>query len=175
MLMTPFVAAVIWFSSVLSLPNLTLGISPESCSMTGPMRLHGPHQGAQKSTSTTPCWAVNFGKSESVTVETAPAMAEASRPTGINDSVSADSTDSLRFRGPPGFRRFGCLAGADSGECPTESAESRSAPVAKRGLLNLRHRPPCSNPQPPVALAVQVQYLSPAWAEKALRLIETDA
>src|ERR1041385_7867009 len=87
MLMTPCVTAVAWFSSVLSLPNLTLGISPESCSMTGPMRLHGPHHGAQKSTRTTPCWLVNLEKSESVTVETAPAMSVPSRLAGINDSV----------------------------------------------------------------------------------------
>src|ERR1041385_2359500 len=87
MLMTPCVTAVAWFSSVLSLPNLTLGISPESCSMTGPMRLHGPHHGAQKSTRTTPCWLVNLEKSESVTVETAPAMSVPSRLGGIKDSV----------------------------------------------------------------------------------------
>src|SRR5688572_6819355 len=95
MLMTPLVAAVDWFSSVFSLPNLTSGISVESCSTTGPMRLHGPHHGAQKSTSTTPGWVVNLEKSESVTVETAPAMAEASGPPGIKDSVGDRRTCSL--------------------------------------------------------------------------------
>jgi SCP-2 sterol transfer family len=34
--------------------------------------------------------------------------------------------------------------------------------------------PPCSNLNAPVHAAVQVQYLSPSWAEQALRLVETD-
>ena len=44
--------AVWMFSSVLSLTTLSSGRSPAISSTIGATRRHGPHQGAQKSTST---------------------------------------------------------------------------------------------------------------------------
>jgi hypothetical protein len=50
---TPYFIAVRWFSSVLSLAKRTFpSYSVASCSTTGAMARHGPHHGAQKSTST---------------------------------------------------------------------------------------------------------------------------
>src|SRR5438128_12139811 len=49
----PYLTAVSGFSSVLSLPTLTRpAYSSASLSMVGVRARHGPHQGAQKSTST---------------------------------------------------------------------------------------------------------------------------
>src|SRR5688500_1490700 len=50
--MTPYCAAVCWFSSTLSLTTRRSCRSPAISSSTGATTRHGPHQGAQKSTRT---------------------------------------------------------------------------------------------------------------------------
>src|SRR5262249_5621077 len=53
MLVMPYLTAVSWLASVFSLPTLTLPANWSAMrSMVGPSIRHGPHQGAQKSTST---------------------------------------------------------------------------------------------------------------------------
>ena len=47
-------------SSVLTLPNTTSGCASEAFSNTGPNTRQGPHQGAQKSTSTIPLAIVSL-------------------------------------------------------------------------------------------------------------------
>src|SRR3712207_4496486 len=50
--MTPYCAAVCWLSSTLSFTISTSSRSEAISSRTGPTTRHGPHHGAQKSTST---------------------------------------------------------------------------------------------------------------------------